>query len=71
MHKDIPDEPADLIRKLLQVDPNARYTIADVIKHPWFRQDGWDDSRIKINKVGGTGVDISDVNDGEDGGKAE
>lgn len=32
----ISPEVSDLIRKILEVDPLKRYTIADVRKHPWY-----------------------------------
>lgn len=38
----IPDfvsqECADLIRKILNTDPNQRYTMAEIKEHPWMKQ---------------------------------
>jgi protein-serine/threonine kinase len=34
------DESIDLIRCMLNRDVAARYTIEDVVKHPWCRLDG-------------------------------
>jgi serine/threonine protein kinase len=42
----IGEEAADLIAHLLTVDPAKRYTILEVVKHPWFRKDGWNDARL-------------------------
>jgi 5'-AMP-activated protein kinase catalytic alpha subunit len=51
MPENIHPDAADLIQKLLCVDPDKRYTIRDVSNHPWFRQEGWDDSRLNIAPV--------------------
>eukprot|EP01004_Peranema_trichophorum_P003045 NODE_2059_length_1702_cov_66.735909_g1762_i0.p1 GENE.NODE_2059_length_1702_cov_66.735909_g1762_i0~~NODE_2059_length_1702_cov_66.735909_g1762_i0.p1 ORF type:complete len:478 (+),score=93.26 NODE_2059_length_1702_cov_66.735909_g1762_i0:84-1517(+) len=49
----IPPLAADLIRKLLNTDPDKRLSIPEIIQHPWFRQDGWEDSMLKAG-VGNT-----------------
>jgi serine/threonine protein kinase len=33
---EVSDEAKDLIRKLLQLDPKQRLTVAQVLAHPWF-----------------------------------
>ena len=32
-----PDEPKDLVARLLVVDPSQRITLDEVLKHPFFR----------------------------------
>ena len=41
----VSDGARDLIMRLLVVDPKQRYTISDVMKHPWFREN-FDGSRV-------------------------
>ena len=35
MHKSISESGCDFIGKLITVDPNHRYTITEIRKHPW------------------------------------
>jgi serine/threonine protein kinase len=67
----IPEEANDLISKLLCVDPNKRYTVRDVTQHPWFRQDGWDDSRMDHKVEDGENAFVDPFTSVEDKEKAE
>uniref|UniRef100_A0A7S1I985 Protein kinase domain-containing protein n=1 Tax=Eutreptiella gymnastica TaxID=73025 RepID=A0A7S1I985_9EUGL len=47
MPPSIQPNAADLIRHILVRDPDQRYTIADVVQHPWFNVEGWDSTRLQ------------------------
>eukprot|EP01001_Neometanema_parovale_P006786 NODE_3130_length_1274_cov_203.107732_g2971_i0.p1 GENE.NODE_3130_length_1274_cov_203.107732_g2971_i0~~NODE_3130_length_1274_cov_203.107732_g2971_i0.p1 ORF type:complete len:327 (+),score=89.63 NODE_3130_length_1274_cov_203.107732_g2971_i0:59-982(+) len=51
-------EACDLIKKLLVASPDDRLNVEQVAQHEWFRQDGWDDARLKYVKP-----DIGDIAD--------
>lgn len=51
MAKYFSPEVKDLISKMLVVDPDKRYTLDDVIAHPWFRV-GWDDAKFQELRSG-------------------
>jgi serine/threonine protein kinase len=68
MPETILPEAADLIQKLLNVDPDLRYTVRDVCNHPWFRQDGWDDARLECSPI--KDVVASSINTVDDDAKS-
>lgn len=35
---DISEEARDLLKNLLERDPNMRYTVADIMAHPWMQE---------------------------------
>lgn len=35
---DISEEARDLLKNLLERDPNIRYTVADIMAHPWMQE---------------------------------
>ena len=37
---DIPEEPKDLISKMLAVNPKERFSSSEALEHPWFENDG-------------------------------
>jgi serine/threonine protein kinase len=51
MAKYFSPEVKDLISKMLIVEPEKRYTLDDVIAHPWFRV-GWDEEKFQAMKNG-------------------
>lgn len=51
MAKYFSPEVKDLISKMLVVEPDKRYTLDDVIAHPWFRV-GWDEVKFQEIKGG-------------------
>lgn len=52
--KKFPPEAKDLVLRLLHKDPDLRYTLAEVKKHPWFtiNYDGGDSARSDTSKNG-------------------
>ncbi|XP_022186360.1 phosphorylase b kinase gamma catalytic chain, skeletal muscle/heart isoform isoform X2 [Nilaparvata lugens] len=47
---DISEEPKDLIRKLLVVDPAQRLTVHDALEHPFFQLMMWDQDIAPLKK---------------------
>uniref|UniRef100_A0A1B6M6C1 phosphorylase kinase n=1 Tax=Graphocephala atropunctata TaxID=36148 RepID=A0A1B6M6C1_9HEMI len=51
---DITEEPKDLIRKLLVVDPAERLTVREALQHPFFQLVLWDQDIAPLKKSLGT-----------------
>jgi serine/threonine protein kinase len=60
MAKHFSDEAKDLITHMLAVDPTQRYTLEQVVSHPWFRS-GFDESKIAMARAGKVSVNQEQV----------
>ena len=49
--KDVSNELKDLLNKILEVNPNKRISIDDILKHPWLNDDNINNNNLNNNYI--------------------